>query len=134
MSIFPSPYSVVHIVRIASTEPDENDDFPVVPQTPVVRKVMAIAQRGRFGSSHQIMDTESLQKVESVLTLTVANPEAYTAGDQVLLYPTLDDEGNYVSGSGTAFWVDGIPTDERTGPWPGLLGLFGGVVKLKRVT
>jgi hypothetical protein len=36
--------------------------------------------------------------------------------------------------NGEAFVVDGEPTHERRGPWPGLLRQFCGVATLRRIT
>jgi hypothetical protein len=51
-----------------------------------------------------------------------------------VLFPELDANGDYVPGSGVAFWVDGLPFDQRLSPWPTLTRVFGGSVRLRRVT
>jgi hypothetical protein len=39
-----------------------------------------------------------------------------------------------VAGSGTAFWVDGVPSDDRAGPWPAFLRWAGGACAAKPST
>lgn len=86
------------------------------------------------GSSKQIMSIEFLKRVELSLHLSVAEPDVCSPTDQVLLYPSVDDAGNYVPGSGIAFFVDGVALDARTSPWPLFTKMFGGTVQIKRIT
>jgi hypothetical protein len=133
-SIVPSPYVVAHIKRVGTQEIDpDTGDFVVEELEPVIRRAQNIAQIGHRGSSHQIFDTEHLKRIETDLHLSVAEPSLYHAQDQVLLFPDVED-GRYIPGSGTAFWVDGLVLDARQSPWPILTKMFGGVVTLKRVT
>lgn len=137
MSIFPSPWPVVHIARRRSTDPADEDDhgnYPTVTLTPVVRRAMSIIQHGRTGSSKQILSSEYVDRTETTMELTVADTTVYESQDQVLIFPSFNSDGSWQAGSGIAYVVDGVPTDERVGPWPGLLAIFGGNVKLRRVT
>lgn len=137
MTLIPSPWPVVHIARRQSTNPSDEDDhgnLPVVTQSPVVRHAMSIIQHGRNGSSHQIMSAEFVDRTETTIALTVADTTIYAPQDQVLIFPELHPDGTWVTGTGIAYFVDGVPNDERVGPWPGLLKMFGGHVGLRRVT
>jgi hypothetical protein len=137
VSIIPSPWPVCHIARRTSTNPADEDDHgtrPPVESPPTIRKAMSFLQHGRTGSSQQIMTTEAAQRVETTIAMSVADPETYVNQDQVLLFPEVDGNGDYVPGTGVAYFVDGDSTDERIGPWPALLGVFGGIVRLRRVT
>lgn len=134
--LIPSPWPVVHIARYLdlATE-DEHGNNPLVQEDPpVVRWVYSITQFGRRGSSREIMGPEFAERIESILHMACNDPTVYKASDQVILAPELDTLGNWVPESGVAFWVDGDPSDERTGPWPDLLEWSGGLVKLRRIT
>jgi len=135
-SLFPSPHAVVHISRqLNKAGPkDSHGNYQQVTSSPVVRKAQSIAQFGRRGSSRAVFTSETQDREEIYLHMVVSNPEVYANGDQVLIDPTIDQDGNYVSGTGTAYWIDGDPSDERKGPWPKLLSQFGGLIKLRRVT
>jgi hypothetical protein len=136
VSIIASPWPVVHVPRaIDPNGPlDDHNNPPLVVGTPVMRKVMSITQFGRRGSSREVISPDYLLRTETTIHISVADPTVYDPDDLVYLYPDFDDTGTWVSDSGIAFWVDGVPSDERTGPWPWLLALFGGIVKLRRVT
>ena len=134
-SVIPSPWQVVHIPRYIDTaQEDDHGNYPILEDPPVVRNVMSITQFGRRGSSREIISPEFLLRTETTIHIAVSDPTIYEPEDLVLLYPELDATGSYVADTGIAYWVDGVPSDERTGPWPGLLAAFGGVVKLRRVT
>lgn len=135
-SVIPSPYTVVHIRRTVSDEvdPDTGNDR-IIDEPPVVRRVQGISQIGRMrGSSKVVLTGEFLKRVDTALHISVDDPSVYSPDDQVLLYPELDADGNYIAGTGVAFWVDGIPFDGRTSPWPLFTKAFGGMVHLTRVT
>jgi hypothetical protein len=126
---------VCHIARyIDTTTEDEHGNNPIVEKPPVLRPAMSITQFGRRGSSRELISPDYLLRTETEIHMAVADPQTYSSEDLVLLDPEVDDTGVYVPASGTAYWVDGVPNDERRGPWPGLLALFGGTVKLRRVT
>jgi hypothetical protein len=135
-SIFPSPYRVVHIARYIDEDQIDPDtgNAAIVADPPVVRKVQSISQFGRRGSSHEVISSEYELRTQTEIHLSVANPEVYAPDDQVLLNAEFTSSGQYVSGTGTAYWVDGNPADSRQGPWPQYLAVFGGVVKLRRIT
>jgi hypothetical protein len=130
VSVVPSPWPVAHIHRYFSDEEDEHGNFPRVEDPPVIRWVMSIHQQRGL----EIQAESHALQVSTALDMAVADPENYHADDHVLIDPALDDQGEYVPESGTLYWIDGDPSDERVGPWPGLLSMFGGVIKLKRVT
>lgn len=134
MSIVPSPWTIVHIARTYDTVRDDHGNLKVLKLDPVVRKAMSIVQKGLFGTSKQIMNIEAAKRVETTLEMAVADPETYAVQDQVLVFPELDVNGDYVAGTGTAYFVEGLPTDDRVGPWRGLLSIFGGVVNIRRIT
>jgi hypothetical protein len=136
MQLIPTPYTVAHIARSLSTTgpKDSHGNYTKVSAPAVLRRVQSISQIGRSGSSRAVFTTESQSREETTLQIAVPNPDVYHNGDQVLIDPAVDANGNYVAGSGTAYWVDGEPSDERRGPWPRYLQEFGGVVKVRRVT
>jgi hypothetical protein len=130
VSIVPSPWPVVHIHRYFSDEEDDHGNFPRVEDAPVIRWVMSIAQ----SQGLEIVNESHALRTATTLDMAVADPPSYSADDHVFIWPELDADGEYVPDTGTLYWVDGDPSDERQGPWPGLLSMFGGVVKLRRVT
>ena len=135
-SIVPSPWPVLHIARPVQSDdldPDTGDPL-LVPQSPVVRWAMSLTQFGRRGSSRQVISAEYLERTETELHMGTAEPTVYHPMDQVLVFPELDQLGNWVTGTGFAYWVDGRPADQTKGPWPAILKIFGGLVKLRRVT
>lgn len=135
-SFLPEPYTIAHIARAIDTSeinPDTGDPRQVSPAA-VLRRVRAIAQEGHRGSSHQIFTAESVKKIETTLTLAVARPEVYAPMDQVRLFPELDENADYISGSGISFWVDGLVRDDRLSPWPSFTRWTGGSIRIKRVT
>ena len=134
-SVIPEPYLVCHIRRVTTSELDPDTADPVVIDgPPIIRRAQNIAQIGHRGSSQQVFDAEHLKRIDTDLHLAVADPSIYQPQDQVRLFPSVDDAGDYVEGSGVGFFVDGIAIDARTSPWPQLTKMFGGVVTLKRVT
>lgn len=135
MSVIASPHKIAHIARqFNATVEDEHGNHPTTKDPPVIRRVMSITQFGRRGSSQEVVSADYALRTETTLQMTVADPPTYQPDDQVLLWPELDANDDYVPGSGIAYWVDGEPADDRDGPWPTLLSMFGGVVKLRRVT
>jgi hypothetical protein len=130
-----TPWQIVHIVRYEDTSTtDEHGNFPVIDKAPVVRKIYDHSQFGRRGSSHEVMGPEFQERIETILHLSVPDPGLYSAGDQIIMFPDLDASGNYVAGSGVAYWVDGDPAEDRMSPWPRYTMQFGGVVKVRRIT
>ena len=104
-SLLPSPYVVVHIRRIISDQrdPDTGNDV-IVALPPVVRKAQAISQIGRLrGSSKEVLSPEFVKRVETELHIAVADPDDYGPDDQVILFPDVDEDGDYVVGTGIAF-------------------------------
>jgi hypothetical protein len=135
-SMIPAPYPVCHIQRITSEEPDpDTGNDVVVDLPPVIRYAQGISQIGRMrGSSKFVLTPEFAKRVDTELHISVADPSVYGPLDQVLLFPEIDEYGDYVPGSGFAFWVDALPFDGRQGPWPLFLKAFGGMVRLRRAT
>lgn len=136
MPFAPTPYTIGHIVRYEDVDgdKDEHGNFPVVEEPLVLRKIYSYSQFGRRGSSRTVEGPEFQDRTDTVIHLAVPNPTVYSAGDQVLLDIELDDDGEYIEESGTAYWVDGLAADERTSPWPKYTNNMGGVVKIRRVT
>jgi hypothetical protein len=68
-----------------------------------------------------------------MLEMGVADVTLYNPKDEVIIGATgLDGNGNVVGG--TAFHVEGNPSDNRMGPFPLLNKILGGAVRLRRVT
>lgn len=133
-SWFPSLYPVAHISRsFSSTEidPDTGNEI-LVAATPVIRYAQEIVQSGR-GSSADVISGDFLNRIDERLIMSVDDSTVYQTEDQVIVNPQID-QGEYVPGTGVAYWVDGLPNDQRGGPWPHLFDGFGGVVNLRRVT
>ena len=134
MGLFPSPYPVAHIARTfdhLELDPDTGNEV-LVESAPVVRYAQEISQTGK-GSSSDVLSAEFADRVESTITMSVDDSTVYKTSDQVILFPEISG-GQYVAGTGVAFWVDGEPSDQRDGPWGHMFKGFGGVVTLKRVT
>jgi hypothetical protein len=133
-SYIPSPYVVGHAHRAVAGPKDSHGNRTITAGAVVQRRVQSINQFGRRGSSRAIFSTETAGREEVTLHMSVDNPDVYANGDQVLIGAQFDSVGNYIPGTGTAYTVDGDPSDERNGPWPRYTKLFGGVVKIRRVT
>jgi hypothetical protein len=128
---FPSPYPVVHYSRRFSEtqiDPDTGNEY-VVDSAPVIRYVQEIAQR----SSDDVMSGEFQGRTVESLIMSVDDPENYSSEDRVIINPVIEND-TYTAGTGTAYWVNGNPSDQRKGPWSNLFDGFGGVVQLRRVT
>lgn len=135
-SMIPSPYTVCHIARYVSDveDPDTGNDV-IYDLPPVIRKAQSISQIGRLrGSSKQVYGPDYMKRIETDLHIAVADPSTYMPGDQVLLFPDVDENGDYIPGTGFAFQVDGVPYDGQHSPWPLFTKALGGMVRLRRVT
>lgn len=130
---FPTPITVYHQVWTETGGTDTHGN-PVAALAPAVaRKVQAINEFGRRGSSHEIIDVDYLLRTETMLEMGVADVTLYNPKDEVIIGATgLDGNGNVVGG--TAFHVEGNPSDNRMGPFPLLNKILGGAVRLRRVT
>jgi hypothetical protein len=127
-------YPVVHYSRRFSqtqTDPDTGNEY-VIESAPVVRYVQEVSQTGR-GSSDDVISGEFEGRTVETLLMSVSDPENYASEDRVIIDPSIED-GEYVAGTGTAYWINGEPNDQRNGPWAKLFNGFGGVVHLRRVT
>lgn len=134
MGWFPSPYPVAHIARRfdrTELDPDTGNEI-LVSADPVIRYVQEISQTGKT-SSGDVIGGEFENRTDTTLIMCVDDPSVYSSDDQVVINPEVEGS-EYVPGSGTAYWVDGNPSDQRQGPWAQLFSGFGGVVMLKRVT
>lgn len=132
-SAFPSPYTVCHIPRSYTESLDPDTGNPIlVASAPVIRYAQEISQVSK-GSSKDELGAESVDRVDTTLQMAVEDCTVYDTDDQVIIDPQITD-GAYVAGSGEAYWVDGVPNDQRCGPWPTMFQVFGGVIKLRRVT
>lgn len=130
MPLIPSPYRIIHIPRYISDNTDPDTGNAVIEDgDPVVRRIQSVGQAGGQQESG-----DSLLRVVDDITISVSNPEVYSAGDQIILDPTFDDDGEWIVGTGEAYRVNGSPNDSRLGPWPRLLRVFGGTINAKRVT
>lgn len=133
MSTIPEPITVYHQVWTATGENDGHGN-PVAYLAPAVaRRVQAIAQFGRRGSSHEVVSPDYLDRVETTLEIAVADPTIFNERDEIIIGATgLDDDGIPVGG--TAFHVEGDAVDDRLGPFPLLNKLLGGAVHVRRIT
>jgi len=131
---FPSLYPVCHIARrydAVEVDPDTGNEIQVV-AAPVVRYAQEFSQV-RKGSSSDVLSADFVDRVEETIEMSVDDVSVYATADQVILNPEISG-GEYVAGTGTAYWIDGTPNDQKNSPWPGLFAEFGGVIRLKRVT
>ena len=131
MGWFPSPYPVAHIARRfdrTELDPDTGNEL-LVSADPVIRYAQEISQTG----SSDVISGDFENRTDNTLIMSVDDPTVYSSDDQVLIDPEVNGS-EYVPGTGTAYWVDGNPSDQRQGPWGDLFQGFGGVVMLKRVT
>ena len=137
-SLIPSPYPVAHVRRVVSDEIDPDTGNPRildVDSQPVVRYIQSLSQIGRLrGSSKNLFNPEVLKAIQTDLHMSVENPEVYGPGDQVRLQIDLDQNGDYVDGSGFSFVVDGLPNNATLSPWPSFTRAFGGLVRIRRVS
>lgn len=133
MSTIPAPISIYHQVWTVTGEKDAHGN-PVTYWAPAVeRKVQAINQFGRRGSSHEIVSADYLARVETTLEISVPDVTIYNERDLVTVGATgLDTDGNPVGG--TAFHVEGAGIDNRLGPFPLLNKILGGSVHIRRIT
>lgn len=133
-SLIPAPHPVCHIARTISATPDpDTGNYPTVDSPPVIRYVHSYNQTGA-GNSSEVVSPEYAERIQTDLLMSVPDPTVYHPSDQVLINPDVIWPGEYVPGTGTAYWVDGEPTNDKIGPWPHLLTWVGGVVRLRRVT
>jgi hypothetical protein len=133
-SVVPSPWTIIHIARRRNGPEDDHGNKTMVIADPVVRKAMSIQQTLRRASSHEVLGQQYAQRSDTILHIAVADVTPYKDEDQIIIWPEFDGGGEWVRGTGVAYWVDGIPNDERVGPWPNLLAVFGGVMHVRRVT
>lgn len=135
-SLIPSPYDCVHLAHVVSSEIDPDTGNPLVKELPAVtRRYQSLSQIGRLrGSSKDLHSAEFLNRVETELHMSVADPKLFNAQDLVVLYPELDEDGEWLPGTGFTFTVDGMAINSSTSPWPAFTKCLGGVVRLRRAT
>ena len=133
MSTIPAPITIYHQAWTTTGQKDGHGN-PIEYWAPAVaRKVQAINQFGRRGSSHEIVSPDYLDRVESTLEISVPDPTIYNERDLVTVGATgVDGNGNPIGG--TAFHVEGEGIDNRLGPFPLLNKLLGGSVHVRRIT
>jgi len=134
MSIIPSPWAIAYAHRHFTGTKDSHGNKKRITDPPEIRMVMSIAQPGRFGASREVISAENLLRDETALMMAVADPTIYYVDDSIWIFPEFDKYGCLIPGSGIAYWIMGTPADDRQGPWPDLLAMFGGVVRCKRVS
>ena len=135
MSTIPTPLTIYHQIWTATGDLNHQGDqtFFLAPSIP--RKVQAITEFGRRGSSHEIVSADYLARVETMLEIGVPDPTLYNPEDEVIIGASgtqFDDDGNPTDGF--AFKVEGDPSDNRMGPLPLLNGILGGAVRVRRIT
>ena len=132
MGYFPSNYPVVHIARANSgVDPDTGNEV-LTTAAPVIRYVQELV----VTSSSDVFDGSGQfqNRITQTVKMSVDDPTLYATEDQIVIDPQLNTDGTWVSGTGEAFWIDGVPQDNRKGPWADLFAGFGGVIELRRVT
>lgn len=135
-SLIPSPYDVVHLPHVVSDEIDPDTGNPLIKELSAVpRRVQSLSQIGRIrGSSKTIHGPEFLDRVDTELHMSVADPKVFNTGDDVVLYPEFDENGDWIPGTGYRFVVDGMAVNSGTSPWPLFTKALGGIVRIRRVT
>ena len=133
----PTPITIYHKVFVDSGPDTWNGITHGNPaeswNAPVARQVQAINEFGRRGSSHEIVDADYLNRVETMLEIGVPDVSLYNPRDIVIIGATgVDGQGNPVGG--VAFHVEGEPSENRRGPLPLLNKMLGGSVRVRRVT
>lgn len=133
MTTVPTPITIYHQVWTQEETLDAHGNPIAYLADPVPRKVQAINEFGRRGSSHEIVDVDYLGRVETLLEIGVTDISLYAEKDLVIIGASgSDEDGNPIGG--VAFHVEGVPTNNKTGPFPLLNGLLGGSVRVRRVT
>jgi hypothetical protein len=132
VSLIPEPYVVCHKARRFSGNYDSHGNAKLETLSPVIRRAQSLHQGAAYPRSAQVVSDEYQQRINTTIFMAVNEPTLYEPGDEVLLFGTVDANGDYVGG--TAYRVDGVPTDDRNGPWKQFYAAFGGVVTLARVT
>jgi hypothetical protein len=133
VSTVPAPITIYHQVWTDSGTTDTHGNPVAGLAAPVPRQVQAISEFGRRGSSHEIINVDYLNRVETLLEIGVPDVSIYNQQDEVIIGATgVDDDGNPIGG--VAFHVEGTPSDNKLGPFPLLNNILGGSVRVRRVT
>lgn len=135
-SLIPSPYDVIHLPHVVVAETDRDTGNNLIEELPAIkRRYQSLSQIGRIrGSSKTIHSAEFVDRVDTELHMSTAEPQVFNTGDVVVLYPEFDEDGEWIDGSGYRFVVDGMAIDSGTSPWPLFSKCFGGLVRIRRVT
>lgn len=133
VSTIPTPITIYHQVWTDTGGTDAHGNPVAGLAAPIPRQVQSINEFGQRGSSHEIVNPDYLARVTSVLEIGVQDISIYNERDEVILGASgVDDDGFPIGG--TAYHVEGYPTDNRLGPLPLLNNLLGGSVRVRRVT
>jgi hypothetical protein len=132
VSTIPTPITVWHQVWTETGTLDAHGNPVTFLADPVPRQVQSITEFGRRGSSHEIISPDFLNRAETVLEIGVPDASLYSPKDEIIVGATADDSGLPVGG--TAFHVEGQPSDNKMGPLPLLNRMLGGAVRVRRVT
>jgi len=133
MASIPAPITVYHRpwITTGATDAHGNPAYALGPT--VARKVQAINEFGRRGSSREVVSPDFVNRAETVLEIAVPDATLYHQKDQVIIGATgTDNAGEPVDG--LEFHVEGVPSDNKLGPLPLLNRMIGGVVRVRRVT
>jgi hypothetical protein len=116
--MIPEPYPLTHHTWVQNV-PNEEDAHgnPKGHWVPIARRFNAMEQQ----QTREVVGTNTVATVVTDLVVTVADASLYSDQDQVTI-------------NGKRYRVDGDPGDERMGPLPQYNSMFGGVLRLKRVT
>jgi hypothetical protein len=129
----PTPITIYHKPWIAEGGTDAHGNAVHDFGTAVARKVQSINEFGRRGSSHEVISSDYLNRVETVLEIGVPDVSIYAPRDQIIIGATGVD-GNGIPVGGIEFHVEGVPSDNKLGPLPLLNRMLGGAVRVRRVT
>ncbi|MEC4763810.1 hypothetical protein VT930_11915 [Mycobacterium sherrisii] len=127
---------MVHLAHVVSDEIDPDTGNNLIKESPAIRrKYQSLSQIGRIrGSSKTIHGPEFLDRVDTELHMSVADPTVFNTGDDVVLFPEFDENKEWIPGTGFRFVVDGMAVNSGTSPWPLFTKCLGGIVRIRRVT
>lgn len=132
-SSIPAPITVFHRAWIALGPQDShgNEEFGLA--VAVARRVQCVNEFGRRGSAHEIVSADYVDREDIALEMGVLDVTVYGPLDVVVIGASgVDGDGNPVGG--TAYHVDGEPSDNKFFPLPLLNAMVGGAVRLRRIT
>ena len=132
----PAPFTVYHQQYLQSDETDAHGN-PIASFGPwVARPVQSINDFGNAAhraDDREIVDSTLSNRTDVDIELGVPDVTVYHERDIVIVGAEgVDSNGNPVGG--TAYHVDGPPSDNRQSPFPLLNNLLGGGLVVRRVT